>query len=284
MDTDARPLLIAALMLAVLAAAGSTFARSSAGAFVRVAAAGQPATVLYRPVGCRVRGGDLAYSRGPARKVVALTFDDGPWSDTPQFVAMLAANHVPATFFMIGRQVTASYQATLRTELRDGDALGDHTWSHVALTGDVDVSAQLQQTVIAIRSLTGYTPCVFRPPYGDLDASVIATARSLGLAPVLWDVDPSDYLQPGVSVVEQRVLAQVQPGSIILSHDGGGPRAQSLAAYPYIIATLRARGYTFATVPQLLGFATIYRTCAPGHCGGTGIPAPLPAGSIIQGG
>jgi peptidoglycan/xylan/chitin deacetylase (PgdA/CDA1 family) len=223
----------------------------------------------------------VAYTSGPPRKVVALTFDDGPAPDTAAFVQMLEANHVPATFFMIGDEITAQYKATLRRELRDGDALGDHTWSHVSLTAGADIHAQLQEPTAAIRALTGYAPCVFRPPYGDYDSAVLQQARALALATILWNVDPSDYLNPGVGVIEQQVLAQVRPGSIILSHDGGGLRNQTLAAFPYIIAALRARGYSFETVPQLLGFPTIYRRCTEA-CDGTGITGPLPEGSIIE--
>ena len=96
---------------------------------------------------------------------------------------------------------------------------------------------------MTIRSLSGYTPCVFRPPYGAYNASVVRTARSLGLATVMWNVDPRDWALPGTATIERQVLAQVQPGSIIISHDGGGPRGETLAAYPRIIASLRAQGY-----------------------------------------
>jgi peptidoglycan/xylan/chitin deacetylase (PgdA/CDA1 family) len=98
---------------------------------------------------------------------------------------------------------------------------------------------------------------------------------------VLWNADPTDWALPGTTAIEQRVLAQVRPGSIIISHDGGGPRGQTLAAYPRIIATLRARGYHFETIPQLLGFRTIYRRCRK-LCDGLGIPRPLPSGSIVE--
>ena len=143
---------------------------------------------------------------------------------------------------MIGKQVSAGYRSVLLRELRDGDVLGDHTFTHPDLLTSGDVRSQLQSTIAVIRSLTGYTPCVFRPPYGDYDQSVVQSARSLGLATVLWNVDPSDYTQPGSGAIEQRVLAQVRPGSIIISHDGGGPRGQTLAAYPGIFAALRCAG------------------------------------------
>ncbi len=241
------------------------------------------AAVLYRPIRCVRRGPALAYSNGARRKIVALSFDDGPAPITPQFVRMLEAQHVPATFFMIGDQIGAQYRTTLERELRNGDALGDHTWTHpdLELLSAGELRAQLQRTIEAIRKLTGYTPCVFRPPYGDYDPAIVDTASSLGLATILWDVDPSDYTLPGTSVIEQRVLEQVQPGSIILSHDGGGPRAQTLAAYPYIIEALKRRGYRFETVPALLGFDTVYVPCIR-HCMGEGVRAPLPPGSIVE--
>jgi len=133
-----------------------------------------------------------------------------------------------------------------------------------------------------IRALTGYTPCVFRPPYGAYNSSVVSTARTLGLATVTWNVDPSDYLQPGAGTIERRVLAQVQPGSIIISHDGGGPRGQTLAAYPTIISALRRRGYGIVTIPELLGFRPIYEPCVR-LCDGLGVTRrQVPRDAIIQ--
>jgi peptidoglycan-N-acetylglucosamine deacetylase len=236
---------------------------------------------LYRIVGCRSRGA-RAYLHGPDRREVAIGFDDGPAPDTPAFVTMLERSHAQATFFMIGEQVSAEYKQTLLRELRNGDVLGDHTFTHPDLTVSDDVRAQLQKTIAVIRALSGYSPCVFRPPYGDYNQSIIQTARSLGLATVLWNVDPSDYTQPGTDAIEQRVLAQVQPGSIIISHDGGGPRGQTLAAYPTIIATLRKRGYRIVTIPQLLGFRPTFVPCIK-LCGGIGITRrKLPAGAIVE--
>jgi peptidoglycan/xylan/chitin deacetylase (PgdA/CDA1 family) len=249
------------------------------------AIAGAPAKLgtqrLYRLVGCRSHG-DSVYRGGPARREVAIGFDDGPATDTPAFVRMLARNGAPATFFMIGRQVTAAYRETILRELREGDVPGDHTFTHPELTRSRDVRGELEKGLVAIRAQSGYTPCVFRPPYGDVNAQVARTARSLGLATVTWNVDPSDYTQPGTAAIEQRVLAQVRPGSIIISHDGGGPRGQTLAAYPKIIATLRSRGYGIVTIPQLLGFHPIYEPCIR-LCDGIGIPrSRVPRDAILQ--
>ena len=235
---------------------------------------------LYRIVGCRSRGG--AYTHGPHHYAVAIGFDDGPYPDTPAFVRMLAANHAAATFFMIGRQVASTYRETMLRELREGDVLGDHTFTHPDLTQSSEVRDQLQRTISVIRAQTGYTPCVFRPPYGDFNSSVVRTAASLGLATVTWNVDPSDYTEPGTSAIEHRVLAQVQPGSIIISHDGGGPRGQTLAAYPRIISALRRRGYGIVTIPQLLGFRPVYERCVR-LCDGLGVPRrKVPREAIIQ--
>jgi peptidoglycan/xylan/chitin deacetylase (PgdA/CDA1 family) len=264
--TDSR--LIAALPEAALGPAAPT------------GAAG-PAQVSYRIAGCRSHGAS-PYRHGPSRREVAIGFDDGPWRDTPAFVRMLERSHAQATFFVIGRQLSGAYRDMLLRELRDGDVLGDHTFTHPNLTLSGRVRGQLEQTLAAIRAMTGYTPCLFRPPYGLTDASVERTARSLGLATVLWNVDPSDYTQPGVGAIKRRVLAGVQPGSIIISHDGGGPRGQTLAAYPAIIAALRRRGYRIVTISELLGFRPVYVPCVR-MCHGIGLPrGQLPRDAIIE--
>ncbi len=272
---------LALALIAFAALVASTEGAGPSGPNPSLAPSPPPPATLYRVVGCRSKG-EVAYLHGPARKEVAIGFDDGPWADTPAFVTMLEHSHARATFFMIGDQVSSSYRSTLLRELRNGDVLGDHTFTHPYLTQTDDVRGQLQRTISVIRSLTGYTPCVFRPPYGAYDQSIIDTARSLGLATVLWNVDPSDYALPGSAVIEQRVLAQVQPGSIIISHDGGGPRDQTLAAYPSIISRLRARGYRIATIPELLGFQPVYIPCVR-VCDGIAVThGELPAGAIIE--
>ncbi len=235
----------------------------------------------FRVVGCRSSGSG-AYLSGPSRREVAIGFDDGPAPDTPAFVTMLERSHAQATFFMIGEQVSATYRATLLRELRAGDVLGDHTFTHPDLTRSGEVRSQLQRTIGVIRAVSGYTPCIFRPPYGAYNSSVVQIARSLGLATVQWNVDPSDYTQPGTAAIEQRVLAQVRPGSIIISHDGGGPRGQTLAAYPGIISALRSRGYRIVTIPELLGFRPVYVPCIK-LCDGIGVTRrELPRNAIVE--
>jgi peptidoglycan/xylan/chitin deacetylase (PgdA/CDA1 family) len=189
-----------------------------------------------------------------AGKVVALTFDDGPWPGTPAFLSVLERAHVVATFFQIGNQVATYGPAVDRRMLADGDAIGDHTWDHAIVAGGGSFAAsEITRTAAAIRRLTGFTPCVFRAPYGAVGPSLISTARSLGFTTIQWDVDPRDWSLPGADAIYVRVVGAVRPGSIVIQHDGGGDRSQTLAALPREIATLKARGYRFVTVPELLG-------------------------------
>jgi peptidoglycan-N-acetylglucosamine deacetylase len=240
-----------------------------------------PLVDRYRLAGCRDRGA-ASYRRGPHRREVAIGFDDGPSPQTQAFVEMLERNRARATFFVIGSQLSPRYAAVLDRELRDGDAIGDHTFTHPDLVRSGGATSQLERTIGAIRSLSGYTPCVFRPPYGSSDGAVVRQAGALGLATVLWNVDPADYSQPGAGAIVRRVLAQVQPGSIIVSHDGGGRRVQTLTAYPQIIRALRARGYRIVTVPQLLGFHPVYVPCVR-LCDARGLGLrQLPRGALIE--
>jgi peptidoglycan/xylan/chitin deacetylase (PgdA/CDA1 family) len=289
-----RLALLAAIASIALAAGGALACGSSGGALGQRAqiepfrlvapiagSAPKSPSRLYRVAGCRSHGASL-YRNGPSRREVAIGFDDGPYTDTPAFVRMLQRSHARATFFMIGRQVTSTYRETMLHELRAGDVLGDHTFTHPDMTRTSDPRGQLERTLAVIRAQTGYTPCVFRPPYGDANASVIRVAGSLGMATIGWDVDPSDYAQPGTSAIVKRVLAQVRPGAIIISHDGGGPRGQTLAAYPRIIATLHRRGYRVVTIPELLGFRPVYEPCIR-LCDGLGVPRrQVPRNAIFR--
>lgn len=203
--------------------------------------------------GCARRGAAVLRHGPRTRHAVALTFDDGPWSDTPQFVRVLEARHVHATFFLIGRQV-AGHGALLRRELADADVLGNHTFTHPDLVRAGGVSTQLSRTSEAIERTASYRPCLFRPPYGSYDGAVVGAALALHMTTVLWDVDPMDWARPGTDAIVQRVLSAVRNGSIVLMHDGGGPRDETLQALPRIIAGLRARGFALLTVPELLGY------------------------------
>jgi peptidoglycan/xylan/chitin deacetylase (PgdA/CDA1 family) len=207
-----------------------------------------------RLVGCSRAGIGLAF-HGPAGKhEVALTFDDGPSIYTPKVLAILNRSHVHGTFFEIGQQV-AGNEAIMNKILDSGDELGDHTWSHVAFPG----FGQIASARRAIERATGFQPCLFRPPYGSFNSGTVATAKRLGMSTIVWDVDPRDWSTPGTAVIYSRVVSATHPGSIVLMHDGGGPRGETVAALPRIIRSFKSRGYHMVTVSQLLGQPLRYR-------------------------
>jgi peptidoglycan-N-acetylglucosamine deacetylase len=174
-------------------------------------------------------------------KVLYLTFDDGPqvvW--TPKVLAVLAKHHAKATFFVLGREVKAHPELVATTRSL-GHRIGNHTWDHPKLTHLTD--ARVRQEIS-----TGVQSRCFRPPFRDTDARVAAIAASYHLRQVLWDVDTKDWMKPGADKIEQAVLRGARPGAIILMHDGGGNRSQTVAALDRALTTLAAQGYSFRSL------------------------------------
>jgi peptidoglycan/xylan/chitin deacetylase (PgdA/CDA1 family) len=204
-------------------------------------------------VGCT--GGDgQVITHGPRRrKLVALTFDDGPSSYTPEVLRILRKKKARATFFMLGDQVAAD-PAAARRVLAAGHEIANHSSDHALLPG----YSNLKHANHQIREATGFKPCLFRPPYGAINSSVKQSARDLGMKSVLWDIDTSDWSTPGADSIRSQV-SNARRGSIVLMHDGGGPRGQTVDALPGAIDNLRSRGYRFVTVTRLLGNRFVYR-------------------------
>jgi peptidoglycan-N-acetylglucosamine deacetylase len=190
---------------------------------------------------------------GTRGRDVALTFDDGPGPYTPDVLSVLERFHVHATFFVIGAMLRY-FSASAVRELRDGDVIGDHTETHpeMATLSAHDQHEELFEQIARVELLGGPRPLLFRPPYGSFDATTMRQLHALHLLMVLWSVDTEDYLQPGVAMIVQHALAGAHPGAIILMHDAGGTRTQTVEALPQIIRGLRARGYHLVTVPELL--------------------------------
>jgi peptidoglycan/xylan/chitin deacetylase (PgdA/CDA1 family) len=184
---------------------------------------------------------------------VALTFDDGPGPYTPAVLSVLEHYHVRATFFVIGRMLRYFSEAAVR-EVQDGDVLGDHTENHPMLAhlSAHDQREELAEQIARLELIDAPRPTLFRPPYGSFNAATWRELRALHLLMVLWSVDTGDYTQPGVPVIVERALAGAHPGAIILMHDAGGTRTQTVAALPAIITGLHDRGYQLVTVPRLL--------------------------------
>ncbi len=192
-------------------------------------------------------------SGGSHGNEVALTFDDGPGPYTQQLVATLDKLGVRATFFAIGDQ-EQYFSAGTVAEVKSGDVIGDHTETHpmMATLSPHDQYEELFDQMAQIEVVGGRRPRLFRPPYGSFNATTFRELHHLRLLMILWSVDTSDYTLPGVSAIVRTALAGAKPGAIILMHDAGGNRAETIAALPAIVKGLRKRGLHPVTVPQLL--------------------------------
>ena len=203
-----------------------------------------------QPIGCKDTGPSPAYNGHTRDKRVALTFDDGPSSYTSQVLSILKHHHTKATFFEIGAQVSSESGKLLKA----GQELANHSYHHESYPSRSSMAA----TNSRIRSASGFEPCLFRPPGGAFNSRVVGDARDLGMTTVMWNVDPRDWSRPGSDAIYSRVVSATRPGSIVLMHDGGGDRSQTVAALPRIIKTLRGRGYRLVTVSKLLLQRTIW--------------------------
>jgi len=211
-------------------------------------------TLMWQQIAALQSQNRFLYTGNRYLPEVALTFDDGPNPYyTPQILAILQHYRVKATFFCIGQQV-ARYPNLVRQEYSDGNLVGNHSWSHpnLALLSDNDIETQINLTSNAIQQATGVRPTFFRPPYGVVNTKVLAQANLLGLTTIIWSDEAHDWATPGTSVIVSRILRLAGDGAIILMHDGGGDRSQTVAALPSIITALRASGLQLVTLRQML--------------------------------
>jgi len=190
---------------------------------------------------------------GEATRTVALTFDDGPSAYTGRLLDVLRRLRVPATFFVLGQHV-ADHPVEIQRMIDEGHTIANHSWSHpdMATLSEPDQATQVRDAAQAIQAAGGANPRLFRPPYGSYDATTHRVLRGAQELSVLWSVDSQDYTLPGVDGIVANVVPNVHPGAIVLLHDGGGDRAQTIAAVERIVPALRKQGYRFATVPRLL--------------------------------
>jgi peptidoglycan/xylan/chitin deacetylase (PgdA/CDA1 family) len=247
-------------------------------------ASGGPGAVNGVNLGCPA--GSLhpysgAINGGSSRNEVALTFDDGPSPDyTGSIMSTLEANHVVATFFVLGEYVVR-YPGFVRRAAADGFGIGIHTWDHpdMPTLSAADREWQLGATANAIHQVLGANYCLpyWRPPYGDYNNDILAQTYGYGLTTIVWNDDPADWSAPGVSTIVSRVLGQIHGGSIVLMHDGPVFRWQTNAALPQILAGLKQRGLVPVTIPQLLGLPQPY--AGPGV---SPTPTPSPTASATD--
>ncbi|MBV8720781.1 MAG: polysaccharide deacetylase family protein [Candidatus Eremiobacteraeota bacterium] len=202
-------------------------------------------------------------------RIVALTYDDGPNPPyTDEILSVLRAEHVRATFFVVGRAVQA-YPRVVRREVEGGNAVGNHTWSHghLLLYDGSGLRRTLERTDQAIFAASGVHTRIMRPPYGARDWLVLGEVRKLGYTPVMWSVPlANDWEYPPPRIIAARVLRYVGDGAIIDLHDGNQgivcaharvtarvcDRSADVEATRLIVEALKRRGYRFVTIPELL--------------------------------
>jgi len=190
----------------------------------------------------------LYYVDGASR-AIALTIDDGPDpAYTPQVLQILHTYQVTATFSMIGREV-AAYPQLARAVAAAGHQIANHTWTHADLAGlsARHVDSEMTWASEAIHAATGIHPSLFRAPYGAWSAAVIRRCEHMKMVPLDWSVDPRDWAQPGTRRIIRTIMTTTRPGSIILEHDGGGDRSETVAALRVVVPRLLADGYHFVT-------------------------------------
>lgn len=192
--------------------------------------------------------------RGPVGELqIALTFDDGPGIYTAPILDVLDRFHAPATFFVVGG-VNDGHAALIKRAVGAGHAIENHTVSHadMATLSRQDQAREIDLQTKAIVAMGAPRPRFFRPPYNSRNTETRRLLRKRRMLMALWSIDPDDWARPGTETIVRRVLARVHAGGIILLHDGGGDRNQTVAALPKIIQGLRKRGYRLMTLPELL--------------------------------
>ncbi|BAI95553.1 glycosyl transferase family 2 [Sphingobium sp. TA15] len=234
----------------------------------RAIAFGPQGTIEQESYGALPTPYQVERAGGQDRRMLALTFDDGPDAEwTPKILNVLESTRTPATFFVIGENAL-EHPGLLQRIVADGDEIGNHTYDHpnLATWSEEPTRLQLNATQRLVQAYTGRGMRLFRAPYfGDAEPTTAdelgpaLAAQKLGYTVVGLHVDPNDWQRPGADAIVRQVIDQVHAASddrsenIILLHDGGGERSQTVAALPRIIAQLRAEGYRFVPVSQLAG-------------------------------
>ncbi|MEU3051174.1 MULTISPECIES: polysaccharide deacetylase family protein [unclassified Streptomyces] len=186
-----------------------------------------------------------------AGRTIVLTFDDGPDPRyTPGVLATLREFRVPAMFFVCGEM--AQYHPDLLREMADdGHVIGNHTWSHPLVPGLTrpEIRRELARTCEVVDRAVGTGPLWYRAPYGAWNRHSFEIGAELGMEPLAWSVDTLDWTEPGTGTIVRRVMDGAAPGAVVLSHDAGGNRSQSVAALRRYLPRLLEAGYR-VTVPH----------------------------------
>lgn len=186
------------------------------------------------------------------QKVIAFTFDDGPWpKSTRQILDILEENNIKATFFWVGLALK-NQKDIAKVVVNEGHVVANHTWSHrYQKYSPAAAAEEIESTAKLIEELTGIESPIFRPPGGVLDNGLVDYVLKQNHVNIMWSVDSQDWKSSSEGIINN-VLKQAKSGGIILMHDGGGDRSATVQALPTIIKKLKEQGYTFVTVPELL--------------------------------
>ena len=204
-----------------------------------------------RKLAVRLPAAAIARGLAGRRRRMALTFDDGPHPGyTERILKILQDAGVRATFFVVGDRVVR-YPELLRQEISRGHEIGNHTYRHRNLRtlSNLEIVTELEQNRDLVRQVGQVEMNLFRPPGGQFDDRVLRLAAALNYRTILWSNAPADHTSPPAELIEDRILGHVGNGVIILCHDG---IEGTIAALPRVIASVRAGGYEFVTVSELL--------------------------------
>ena len=213
---------------------------------------------MYKNKGRRYyeQTGEVVWEIKTTEKIVAITFDDGPNPKyTAQVLDLLAKYEAKATFFIIGENAEKNPELVLR-QYEEGHELANHTYTHPWTSSVQRLEQELKQTNEIIFSITGFRPTLFRPVGGQYTDEMIKTAVKNGFKVVMWSwhQDTEDWANPGVQKIVDTVLNGTKPGNVILFHDSGGDRRQTLQALAKILPELKKQGYQFLTISELLDY------------------------------
>lgn len=197
--------------------------------------------------------GELVDRVDTDQKVVALTLDDGPSERTPEVLRVLDELDVPATFYLNGRDVDARPEHA-RAIVAAGHELGNHTYTHrrMVFVSPGTVREEVEKTDTALRAIGYQGPITFRPPYGKKLWTLPRYLADHDRTTVMWDVEPDSGVTATAGTIADQAVREAGPGSIILLHVMYANAAESLAAIPRIVGDLRAEGYRFVTVSELI--------------------------------
>ncbi|MEK4424733.1 polysaccharide deacetylase family protein [Solibacillus sp. FSL K6-1523] len=187
-------------------------------------------------------------------KIVALTFDDGPhYKYTPEILNLLNKYHAKATFFIVGKNAEKNPEVILRM-YEEGHEIANHTYSHPTKIKTADLLEEIQMTSEVLFSMTGKIPELFRPVEGQYTDEMIDAVTKKGYKVVMWSwhLDTEDWRNPGVDIITKKVIDGVGNGKVVLFHDGGANRRQTVQALEKILANLEGQGYKFVTISELL--------------------------------